>query len=257
MEEALMSGPSYRVSYRRRRQGKTDFHARRALVLSGLPRFVVRDSLRYVTVQIAEAQPMGDKIISSAYSRELSKAYGWQGSCSNIPSAYLTGFLCGLRAVGMGVRKAILDVGLQSPTKGSKIFAAVKGAVDAGLEVPCDQEKLPDENRIKGQHIADYAKQLAENQQETYTKQFSQYLAAKLSPEELPEHFTQIKEKIQESFKPTAGKKEKPKPKAKPQKVKKEKAPAAKEEKTKPKARAKRRTTKKPRKTKKEEKMEE
>lgn len=252
-----MSGPSYRVPYRRRREGKTDFHARRAMVLSGLPRFVVRGSLRYVTVQVAEAQPMGDKIVSSAYSRELSKVYGWQGSCSNIPSAYLTGFLCGLRAIGVGVKKAILDIGLQSPTKGSKIFAAVKGAIDAGLEVPCDQEKLPDENRIKGQHIADYAKQLAANQQEAYSRQFSQYLAAKLPPEELPEHFTQTKEKIQESFKPAAEKKEKPKPKAKPQKVKKEKTPAAKEEKTKPKTRTKRRTAKKPRKTKKEEKTEE
>lgn len=252
-----MSGPSYRVPYRRRRLGKTDFKARRALVLSRIPRLVTRGSLKYMTVQIAQAEPVGDKIIASAYSHELGKTYDWQGSTSNVASAYLTGFLCGLRAVGKGVKKAILDIGLQSPTKGSRVFAALKGVVDAGIEVPCNQEKLPDENRIKGQHVADHAKQLAADNQETYQKQFSRYLAKKLSPQELPEHFTQVKEKIQESFKAPTEKKEKPA--AKPKKrAKKAEAPAAvEEEKTKPKAKAKGRTVRKPRKTKKEEKTEE
>jgi len=245
-----MSGPSYRVPYRRRRLGKTDFQARRALALSRIPRLVARGSLKYLTVQIAEAHPVGDKIIVSAYSRELNETFGWRGSGSNLPSAYLTGFLCGLRAAAKGVKKAILDIGLHSPTKGSRIFAALKGVIDAGVEVPCDKEKLPDDNRIKGQHITEYAKQLATNQQETYQKQFSQYLTAKLSPEEVPEHFSQVKEKIQESFKLPTEKKEKPKPKARPKKAKKE---VAEREEAKPRATVKRKTARKPRKTTKEE----
>jgi len=241
-------GPSYRVPYRRRREGKTDYHARRALVLSRIPRLIVRGSLRHMTVQIAEAQPNGDRIITSAFSRELIKTYGWQANCGNLSSAYLTGFLCGLRATGKGVKKAILDIGLFAPTKGSRLFAALKGALDAGVEIPCDKEKLPDDKRISGQHVAEYAQHLAADEQETYQKQFAQYLKEKLSPEQLPEHFTQTKEKIIESFKQPEEKKKEPeakaaKPKAKPAK------PKAKT--TKPK------TVRKPRKKKTEETKEE
>jgi len=235
-------GPNYRVPYRRRREGKTDYKARRTLVLSKIPRFIVRGSLKHMTVQIAEAQPNGDKVLTSANSRELIKTFGWQGSCSNLPSAYLTGFLCGLRAVGKGVKKAILDIGLFSPAKGSRIFAALKGAVDAGVEIPCDKEKLPDENRVSGQHIAEYAKQLSTGEQTAYQKQFSKYIKEKLQPEQLPMHFSETKEKIIESFKSKEEKKKEPEAKAKP--------------KTKPKAKAKPKTARKPRKKKTEEKKE-
>lgn len=228
-------GPSYRVPYRRRREGKTDYQARRALVLSRIPRFIVRGSLKHMTVQIAEAQPNGDRIITSAYSRELIKTYGWQASCGNLPSAYLTGFLCGLRAVGKGVKKAILDIGLFSPTKGSRIFAALKGALDAGVEIPCDKEKLPGDKQISGQHIAEYAQHLSANEQETYQKQFSQYLKEKLQPEQLPEHFSQVKEKIEESFKPPEEKKKEPEAKAKPKEKPKAKPAKPKAKTTKPK----------------------
>ena len=238
-------GPSYRVPYRRRREGKTDYQARKALVLSRIPRFIVRGSLKHMTAQIAEALPNGDRIITSAYSRELIKTYGWQAGCGNLPSAYLTGFLCGSRAVGKGVKKAILDIGLFSPTKGSRLFAALKGALDAGVEIPCDKEELPSDKQISGQHIAGYAQYLSANEQETYQKQFSQYLKDKLQPEQLPEHFSQVKERIEKSFKPPEEKKEpetKAKPKARPAK------PKAKT--TRPK------TAEKPRKKKTEEKKE-
>lgn len=237
-------GPSYRVPYRRRREGKTDYQARKALVLSRVPRFVVRGSLKHMTVQIAEAQPDGDRIITSAYSRELIKTYGWQANCGNMPSAYLTGFLCGLRAVSKDIKKAILDIGLFSPTKGSRIFAALKGALDAGVEIPCDKEKLPNDKQISGQLIAEYAQQLSASEQETYHKQFSQYLKEKLQPEQLPEHFSQTKEKIVESFKPPEERKKEPESKAKP----KEK-PSAKAAKPKAKA-AKTKIARKPRKKK-------
>lgn len=218
-------GPNYRVPYRRRREGKTDYQARRALVLSRIPRLIVRGSLRHMTVQIAEAQPNGDRIITSAFSRELIKTYGWQANCGNLSSAYLTGFLCGQRAVGKGVKKAILDIGLFAPTKGSRLFATLKGALDAGVEIPCDKEKLPDDKRISGQNVVEYAQHLAADEQETYQKQFAHYLKEKLSPEQLPEHFAQTKEKIIESFKQPEEKKKEPeakaaRPKAKPVKPK-------------------------------------
>jgi large subunit ribosomal protein L18 len=245
MEETIMQpGPNYRVPYRRRREGKTDYKARRALVLSKIPRFIVRGSLKHMTVQIAEAQPNGDRVITSANSRELIKTYGWKGSCSNLPSAYLTGFMCGLRAVGKGVKKSILDIGLFSPTKGSRIFAALKGAMDAGVEIPCEKEKLPDESRVSGQHVAEYAKQLSSGEQTIYQKQFSKYIKENLQPEQLPTHFSETKEKIVESFKPKEEKKKEPETKAKPKA----------KPKTKQRARAKPKTTRKPRKKKTEEK---
>jgi large subunit ribosomal protein L18 len=247
MEETIMPlGPNYRVPYRRRREGKTDYKARRALALSKIPRFIVRGSLKHMIVQIAEAQPEGDRVITTANSRELIKTFGWKGSCSNLPSAYLTGFLCGLRAAGKDIKKAILDIGLFSPTKESRIFAALKGAMDAGVEIPCEKEKLPDENRVSGQHIAEYAKQLSSGEQAVYQKQFSKYLKEGLQPEQLPTHFTETKEKIAESFKAKEEKKEEPEAKAKPKA----------KSKTKPKARAKPKTARKPRKKKTEEKKE-
>jgi len=207
-------GPNYRVSYRRRRKGKTDYQARRALVLSRIPRFIVRGSLGHMTVQIAEAQSTGDRILSSANSKELIKTYGWQANCGNLPSAYLTGFLCGLKAERKGIKKAILDIGLFSPTKGSRIFAALKGALDAGAEIPCAKEKLPSDKQISGQSIAEYAQQLSTNEQEANQKQFSHYLKEKLEPEQLPEHFSQTREKIEKSFKLPKEEEKKPETKA-------------------------------------------
>jgi large subunit ribosomal protein L18 len=202
VEEALKmaTGPSYRVAFRRRREGKTDYQMRRGLVLSGLPRLVVRGSLRNVTVQIVKAEVKGDKVIASAQSDELAKKYGWMGDAGNISAAYLTGLLCGFKAAGKEVKETILDIGLQYPSKGSRIFAALKGALDAGLTIPLDKEKLPDEKRIAGQHVAEYAKRLSSNP-EAYQKQFSAQLARGLKPEELAAHFTQVREKIISSSK--------------------------------------------------------
>jgi hypothetical protein len=90
--------------------------------------------------------------VASAISTELSD-HGWTAGTGNIPAAYLTGFLAGLRAKNRGVKEAILDVGLNPPVKGSRVYAALKGAVDAGLDVPHSPEILPDESRISGEHI--------------------------------------------------------------------------------------------------------
>jgi len=196
----LATGPSYRVAFRRRREEKTDYQLRRGLILSSLPRLVVRGSLRNITAQMVKAEMNGDKVLVASSSTELAKKYGWLGNTGTVSAAYLTGLLCGYKAVGQRIREAVLDIGLSYPSKGSKIFATLKGASDAGLGIPFDEEKLPDVKRITGQHIADYAKHLSSNM-EAYQKQFSVQLARGLRPEEITAHFEQVKEKIASSLK--------------------------------------------------------
>jgi len=195
----MVGGPRYRVPFRRRKQGKTDYQARRALILSSLPRLVARKTLRNMIAQVMKAKATGDEVITHANSSELAKTYGWKGDCGNVSAAYLTGILCGYRAIAKGVKESVFDVGLQSPSKGAKVFAVLKGALDAGLAIPHNVEILPDEARIKGQHIVDYAKQLAQNP-ELHQKRFSKYLSRDFKPEQLVEHFHLTKEKIVSSF---------------------------------------------------------
>ena len=195
----MARGSSYRVQLRRRRKGKTDYKARKALVLSGKPRLVARCALKNVTAQIVVAKPYGDEVLASAHSRELKKKYGWKAPTGNVPAAYLTGLLCGLKAKAKGVEKAILDIGLFTPTRGSRVFAALNGVLDAGVEVPHAEEKIVKE-RAEGAHIAEYGKSLASDS-EIYSAKFSKYLEQKVSPEKLPEHFAKVKANIISSFK--------------------------------------------------------
>ncbi len=197
----MAKGPRYNVPFRRRREGKTNYRLRKGLILSRLPRLVVRGSLKHITVQLLRAEVIGDKVLASAHSRELLKDYGWAGGCRNLPAAYLTGFLCGCRASAKGVKEAILDISLHSPSKGARIFAALKGFIDAGIEVPYDEGILPDDERVKGRHIADYAAELASSDKELYARMFSKYLSVGLPPEAIPKHFSEVKEKMISSFK--------------------------------------------------------
>ncbi len=188
----------YRVQLRRRREGKTDYQARKALVVSGKPRLVARKSIKNMVAQIVFAKAHGDEVLASAHSSELTK-FGWKASTGNVPSAYLTGLLCGLRAKKEGVTEAVFDIGLIPPTKGSRLFATLNGILDAGLEVPHSEEKLVKE-RINGVHIASYGKKLGAGS-EGYTAKFSGYLEKSFAPEKLPEHFKQVKADIVNSFK--------------------------------------------------------
>jgi len=205
----LATGPSYRVAFRRRREEKTDYQLRRALILSGLPRLVARGSLRNITAQMVKADVKGDKVLVASSSTELAKKYSWLGDTGTVSAAYLTGLLCGYKAMGQGIKEAVLDIGLSYPSRGSKIFAVLKGALDAGLSIPSDEEKLPDKKRITGQDIAEYAKQLSSST-ERYQKQFSALLARGLRPEEITAHFEQVKEKIASSLKTQAPPEETP-----------------------------------------------
>jgi len=197
----MAKGPSYSVPFRRRREGKTDYRLRKKLIISKIPRLVVRKTGRNIIAQLVRATVIGDMVIVSAHSHELRNKYGWLGSLNNLPAAYLTGLLCGLKAAAKGVKKAILDIGLHAPSKGAAAFAAMKGFVDAGIEVPYDESILPDESRICGEHIANYAEMLASQNYEKYLRVFSEYLSRNLPPQKLPEHFETIKEKILTDFK--------------------------------------------------------
>jgi len=195
----MAKGPRYRVSFRRRREGKTDYKARKALLLSDKPRLVTRGSLKNMSAQIVMAKLGGDEVIVSSHSRELTSKYGWKGPTGNLPAAYLTGFVCGARAKAEGVTDAILDLGLQSPTKNARVFAALKGVLDAGIHVAHSEEKLPDEGRIEGQHIVGYAEALVSSP-DKYRRRFSQYLRQKLPPENVSKHFAEVKRQIAASM---------------------------------------------------------
>lgn len=145
----------YHVKARRRREGRTDYRKRLALLKSGKPRAVVRKSLKHLRVQIVEYKDDGDRIVASGFSKELKNKFKWKHSMSSTSAAYLTGLLAGKKAVKQGVKECILDIGRYPPVKGSKVFAVQKGLIDSGLFCPHNEEKFPNEDRIKGKHLQD------------------------------------------------------------------------------------------------------
>ncbi len=147
-------GPHFRVAFRRRREGKTDYRRRQRLLRSAEPRAVVRKTLNQTLVQIVEADASGDRVLASARSLDL-KEHGWSVGTGNVPAAYLTGYLAGKRALAKGVKSAVLDIGVQEPTKGGRVFAALQGLLDAGVQVPHSKEILPAKARVRGEHIGD------------------------------------------------------------------------------------------------------
>ena len=125
----MATGPRYKVAFRRRREGRTDYYVRRKLLRGGMTRAVVRRSARNVSVQFADFDMGGDTVAAAASSREL-KALGWEHSCSSIPAAYLTGYLAGKKALKAGIEEAVLDIGMQNPKHGGVLFATVSGMRD-------------------------------------------------------------------------------------------------------------------------------
>jgi large subunit ribosomal protein L18 len=154
----------------------------------------VRPSNKHLAAQVIEARPEGDRVLASAHSSEL-KEFGWKGSCGNVPAAYLTGLLAGRRAKASGVSEAILDIGVHARGPGSRVFAAAKGALKAGLAIPHGEKALPKQERLRGQHVVEYSKYLS-SKPESYQRAFSGYLKHKLKPEELSGHLDEIEAKI-------------------------------------------------------------
>jgi len=179
-------GPKYKMPFKRRYDKKTNYNKRLGLLLSGKPRLVIRKSLKHLKLQIVKYEPKGDKTLVSANTQDLEK-FGWKYSTANLPAAYLAGLLIGQKAKKSKIKEAIVDLGPQISVKGSRLYAAVKGAIDAGLEVPCSEDVFPSEERIKGEHIVKYSKEKGN----TYKTQFS-----KIKPDNMTEDFEKVKEKI-------------------------------------------------------------
>jgi large subunit ribosomal protein L18 len=122
---------------------------------------VVRKTNRHIIIQLVTAELDGDRTLVSANSAEL-ETYGYKGSTSNTPAAYLTGMLFAVKAKKADYSRAILDIGLNRATPGARVFAALKGAVEAGLDVPHGEKILPSDERAKGNHIAAHNKNAAD-----------------------------------------------------------------------------------------------
>ncbi len=192
-------GPSYKVQFRRKREGKTDYKRRLKFLRSVKPRLTVRVSLNHISAQVIQPHPSGDVALVSAHSKQL-EAFGWKGGTSNMPSAYLVGLLCGCRAIKSGVKESTFDIGMKNPTPGSKVFSALRGALDGGLQIPHDEAILPGDERLNGLHIAKYASKLREADEKKYRSIFSGYLARGLEPEHIPDHFNSVKREIISKF---------------------------------------------------------
>ncbi|MEM2955640.1 MAG: 50S ribosomal protein L18 [Nitrososphaerales archaeon] len=190
---------SYVPIMRRRREGKTNYRKRKAIVMSRLPFVSTFISGKNILVQIISSRKEGDMVLASAHSRELIK-FGWLGSRKDMPAAYLTGLLAGLKAKDK-VKEAILYTGLRRFVPNSRITAVVKGLLDAGLSIPINHESLPSEESLKGKHIADYAKNLLEKDKALYSKRFSNLISKAFNPESIPERFEDVRKKIIEGFK--------------------------------------------------------
>ncbi|MCO5615098.1 hypothetical protein L7F22_069387 [Adiantum nelumboides] len=167
----------YQVKYRRRREGRTDYQARKKLTSQAKDKYnapkyrlVVRFSNRYVLVQIISAKIQGDAVLTQASSKELPR-YGIKHGLGNWTAAYATGLLCARRALTLlgladkyeGVTepdgtmteteplgddeprpfKCFLDVGLKRTSTGARVFGALKGASDGGIFIPHSEKRFP------------------------------------------------------------------------------------------------------------------
>ncbi len=151
----MATGPRYKVPFRRRREGRTDYHQRLRLLLSKEDRVVIRKSSRHIQLQLLRPAADGDVTLSSAISTELKK-FGYQAPTGNTTSAYLTGLLFGYKAQREGYESGVMDIGLQAPSAGSRVYAALKGVVDSGMEIPHNPSIFPSDERIRGEHVAQY-----------------------------------------------------------------------------------------------------
>ncbi|GHP06109.1 hypothetical protein PPROV_000485600 [Pycnococcus provasolii] len=252
----------YQVKFRRRREGKTDYRARLRLTLQDKNKFntpkyrlCVRVSNRFVRCQVIYATIKGDIVVSSAGSWELEK-YGIKVGLKNWAACYATGLLCARRtlkkfnldetyegiegddvtgedynveAVDDGPRPftCYLDIGLKKNNAGARVFGALKGACDGGLNVPHNEKRFigydKDEKSldaemvagyIKGSNISEYMEMLEEEEPEKFQKHFSKFHEEEITAEDFEDMYTEAHEKIREE--PELVKKARSKP-SKPQ----------------------------------------
>jgi len=148
---------TFTAPFRRRRQGKTNYKKRLALLKGNKPRLVARKSNLYVIVQVIEYDSRGDKTRVHVNSRQLEK-FGWKAGKKNLAASYLTGLLAGVKAKQAKIEEAVLDIGFAMPVRKGWWSSVLKGALDAGLKVKAGEKALPDETRSSGKHIEEHVK---------------------------------------------------------------------------------------------------
>ena len=152
-----MNGTRRRSVFRRRQSGQTDYHRRLKLLRGRKARAVVRVSNTRVTCQMVNWSAGGDMVVASVTGSDLTKKYDWPDDFSqkSVPACYLAGFALGKEAISKGCTEAVLDIGLAGSTVGGRVFSALKGMIDAGMEIPHSEVVLPEDDRINGEHISD------------------------------------------------------------------------------------------------------
>lgn len=145
-----------RIDKRRRRENKTDYLKRIKLLKSGRPRIVFRKTNKYIIAQLVQNKEAQDSVEMGITSKELTK-YGWpektKGNLKSTSAAYLTGFLFGKKVLSSKNKNPIIDFGMYKTIHKSKVYAFIKGLIDAGLKIECGKECFPDEKRISGEHM--------------------------------------------------------------------------------------------------------
>jgi large subunit ribosomal protein L18 len=155
-----------RIDKRRRRECKTDYAKRLKLLKSETPRIVFRKTNKYIIGQYVTSNEAQDKIELGVTSKDLMKQ-GWpkefEGSLKSITASYLTGLLLGKEVKAKKLENPILDLGMTRVISKNKAFAFMKGLADSGLEINCDEENYPEEERIEGKNMKkDFSKTFKE-----------------------------------------------------------------------------------------------
>ena len=140
------------VQYARKRKNLTDYRKRLKLVMSGKERLVIRKTSGQIIVQLTKFLEKGDNVLVTCRSSQLKKQ-GWDLGTKNIPAAYLTGLLAGKLALSKGAKEAVLDTGTSKPESRGRIYAALKGVIDAGIRIPASDSIFPAEDRLAGKHL--------------------------------------------------------------------------------------------------------
>ena len=153
----MPSGKNQRLRYKRRENGLTDYRRRLRLLRGDSLAQSSGSATPKATCQLVEYSPEGDRVLVEMKSSSLIKEHGWPNDASrkSIPASYLTGYALGKKALASGVKSAVLDIGLAASSTGNRVYAALKGMVDAGLDIPHGEAVLPSEDRISGRHISE------------------------------------------------------------------------------------------------------
>jgi large subunit ribosomal protein L18 len=145
-----------KIAKRRRREGKTDYLKRKNLLKSGKPRVVIRKTNRYLIAQYIVSKEAKDQVKIGLKSTDLLK-YNWPkenlGGLKSISATYLLGFLMVKKIIKEKLEQPIADFGMIRIIHKNKLFAFLKGLIDAGLKINCEKESFPSEERIKGEHL--------------------------------------------------------------------------------------------------------